>query len=120
MSPRIEATPRAGIAATLVTLDRDERGRAHDRELQETDEADPDDLAREQAAWLDRGEQDLHDPRRLLLDHALGHHVPVLAERDPEQDAEGQAGEQVLGVLGIGGLQQLDRDQGHGRGDGRR
>ena len=96
------------MATTLVTWTAISAAAPTIVSLEKADEADPDHLAREQAAGLDRCEQDLHHPRRLLLDHALGDHVPVLAERDPEHDAEGQAGEEVLGVLGIWGLQGLD------------
>jgi hypothetical protein len=52
--------------------------------------------------------------------HALGHLAAVDPERDPEEDANAQARDQVLGVLLTGRFEELDRDEGHRRGDGRR
>ena len=71
----------------------------------------PADLAREQLAGRHGGEQDLHDPARLLLDHALGHLAAVEPERDPEQDRRPPGPTtSVLGQPRVCRLEGLDRD----------
>ena len=49
------------------------------QQLAEREQADPEDLAGQQRAGADRGQQHLHDPARLLLDDA-GRHPEAVAD----------------------------------------
>jgi hypothetical protein len=58
---------RTGCGGDTHAADRDQE------QLDQPEQADAEDLAGEQDPRRDRGEQQLHDPAGLLLDHAEGH-----------------------------------------------
>ena len=87
-----------------------EGDRANDRELNDPDEADPDELAGQQRARTDSREDDLDHPGRLLLDHALGDEVAVEAESHVERESDDDAEKGLLGALGVNRLEALDLD----------
>ena len=60
-----------GVMAPLAR-GHDQPDRPDDDQLEQADQADPDDLADQRLHRPDGGQQHLHDPGRLLLDHALG------------------------------------------------
>jgi hypothetical protein len=75
-------------------------------ELQQAHQADADHLAQHELPRPDRGEQDLDDPAGLLLDHALGHHLPIQQDRDVDQDADDER-QRDPGTLVLAGRLQI-------------
>ena len=91
----------AGSTKRSVTRRRDQRGDDEDEQLDQAQDADPEDLAHEQVARPDRREDHLDDPALLLLDDAGQHREPEAEDADEDQD-RADVGEQEARLVGVG------------------
>ena len=86
----------------------DRRDHEHDQ-LDDAEDADAEDLAHQQVAGADGGEDDLDDPALLLLDDA-GQDREAEAEDADEDEHRPDVGDQEAGLVGLGlRVEGLDR-----------
>ena len=118
-APRLPEDDRRDLA---LQEQRDRAGQQQRAELGQRDRADPEHLAGQQLERRRRVEDDLHHPRRLLLDHAHRHPLAVEDDHHEDQDRHPEA-EHVLadhlgGALRRSGLGRVRRRHGEpGRGE---
>ncbi len=94
---------RSVIRAAAIARDHE-----HDQ-LDDAEDADAQDLAHQQVAGADGGEDDLDDPALLLLDDA-GQDREAEAEDADEDEHRPDVGDQEAGLVGLGlRVERLDR-----------
>ena len=99
----------------MRAADRDQSCRSQERELEEADQTDAQHLAQQQLPRPHRGQQDLDDAVRLLLDDARGDDLAVYDQRRVEQCGHEDADHGLLRLQGRIRVQvdELDRRMGH-------